>query len=112
MHAYHAHIYFTLAQSALATQVRHNILQAIPALSYTGQLIPMPIGPHPLPMFELHIPASIKAQAIAHIDALRAGLSVLIHPVQPDELAAHSTDAMWLGDALTLNLAMFKQPRA
>lgn len=104
MHAYHAHIYFTLAQSALATQVRHNILQAIPALSYTGQLIPRPIGPHPLPMFELHIPASIKAQAIAHIDALRAGLSVLIHPVQEDQLDAHTDSAIWLGLTLTLKL--------
>lgn len=112
MHAYHAHIYFTLAQTGLATQVRHNILQAIPELSYTGQLIPMPIGPHPLPMFELHIPTAIKAQAIASIDALRTGLSVLIHPLQQDELAAHSTDAIWLGRELTLNLAMFNHPRS
>ena len=106
---YHAHIYFTLDETALATQVRENIIKALPQLTYKGQLIPIAIGPHPKPMFEIHIPGASINFAMATIDALRQGLSVLIHPVQHDELAAHTLDARWLGEKLPLNLEILKQ---
>ena len=109
MHAYHAHIYFTLDEMALATQVRENILKELPQLTYKGQLIPLPIGPHPKPMFEIHILAANIIYAMVTIDALRQGLSVLIHPVQHDEMAAHTVDARWLGEKLPLNLEILKQ---
>ena len=106
---YHSHIYFTLDEMALAGIVRENILKELPQLTYTGQLITIPIGPHPKPMFELHIPAIQINDAMASIDALRQGLSVLIHPVQHDEMAAHTIDARWLGEKLPLNLDILKQ---
>jgi aromatic ring-cleaving dioxygenase len=109
MHAYHAHIYFTLDEMKLAEQVRENIIKELPQLTYTGQLIPIPIGPHPKPMFEIHIPADSINYAMATIDALRQGLSVLIHPVQHDEMAAHTSDSRWLGEKLPLNLEILKQ---
>ena len=106
---YHAHIYFDLAAMALASQVRANIIRNLPQLTYKGQLIPMPIGPHPKPMFEIHIPAADIKYAMVTIDALRQGLSVLIHPVQHDEMAAHTDVARWLGEKLPLNLDILKQ---
>lgn len=106
---YHAHIYFTLDEMKLAEQVRENIIKALPQLNYAGQLIPIPIGPHPKPMFEIHIPATSINYAMASIDAVRQGLSVLIHPVQHDEMAAHTVDARWLGEKLPLNLDILKQ---
>lgn len=93
---------------SLAAQVRENILNELPQLSYKGQLIPMPIGPHPQPMFELHIPAFQINYAMAALDVLREGLSVLIHPVQADELQAHTNGARWLGTKLALNLSVLK----
>ena len=105
---YHAHIYFALDEMVLAAQVRENIIKALPQLTYTGQLIPIAIGPHPQPMFEIHIPAGSINLAMATIDGLREGLSVLIHPVQRDELDAHTNTARWLGEKLTLNLSVLK----
>ncbi len=105
---YHAHIYFALDELTLATQVRENIIAALPQLTYTGQLIPISIGPHPLPMFEIHIPAASINLAMATIDRLRKEFSVLVHPVQADELAAHTSGARWLGKKLTLNLNVLK----
>jgi DOPA 4,5-dioxygenase len=55
-------------------------------------------------MFELHIPANMINYAKASIDELREGLSVLIHPVQQDELDAHTNSAIWLGTKLDLKL--------
>ena len=109
MNAFHAHVYFDINQTALAEQVRENIIKSLPQLTYKGQLIPIPIGPHPKPMFEMHIPAANINYAMASIDALRQGLSVLIHPVQHDEMAAHTVDARWLGDKLPLNVEILKQ---
>ena len=106
---YHAHIYFTLDEMSLATQVRENIIKALPQLTYTGQLIPIAIGPHPQPMFEIHIPAASINFAVATIDGLREGLSVLIHPVQHDELEAHTSGASWLGEKLALNIDFLKK---
>lgn len=106
---YHAHIYFTLDKMPLATRVRENIIKELLQLTYTGQLIPVPVGPHPKPMFEIHIPASHIELAMASIDAHRSGLSVLIHPVQHDEMAAHTVGARWLGEKLQLNLEILKQ---
>lgn len=104
IHTYHAHIYFAISQTALANKVRENILKDIPQITYAGQLIPISVGPHTMPMFELHIPASMINYAKASIDELREGLSVLIHPVQQDELDAHTNAAIWLGEKLDLKL--------
>jgi aromatic ring-cleaving dioxygenase len=105
---YHAHIYFSAEEMTLASQVRGNIIKHLPQLTYTGQLIPISIGPHPKPMFEIHIPAASINFAMATLNELREGLSVLIHPVQADELAAHTSGASWLGEELPLNLNVLK----
>ena len=55
-------------------------------------------------MFEIHIPAVNINYAMASIDALREGISVFIHPVQQNELDAHTNAARWMGTKLKLNL--------
>jgi aromatic ring-cleaving dioxygenase len=101
---FHIHVYFDVNQLALAEKVRENIIQNIPQLTYKGQLIPMPIGPHTKPMFELHVPAEHLNDAKVCLNTLREGLSILIHPVQYDELDAHTHSATWLGAVLPLKL--------
>ncbi len=107
---YHCHIYFDISEMSLAEEVRQDIALSLPVLSYVGQLIPFPIGPHPKPMFELHIPASQYEHAVNVIEEKRQKLSVLIHPVQENELEAHTSAARWLGPVLPLNLSVLKQP--
>lgn len=107
INAYHAHIYFELEQLALAERVRLAIAEAIPEITYLGRLIPMLVGPHPKPMFEVHIPAPILDDAMNKIEVLREDLDVLIHPVHDNDLAAHTVDARWLGHRLTLNVDIF-----
>ena len=59
---YHVHIYFALDAINLVCQVQVNITHALPQLSYVGE-IPVPIRPHPMPMFDILIPASDNDQA-------------------------------------------------
>jgi aromatic ring-cleaving dioxygenase len=103
-HSFHGHIYFDVADIALAAQVRQEISAALPYLTYLGQLIPQAIGPHTKPMFEIHIPAAQISAAMTVLDQKRHRLSVLIHPVQEDELDAHTASAKWLGTQLPLKL--------
>lgn len=104
MQTYHGHIYFSPDEIELAAQVRKNLIRAIPQLTYVGRLIPEPIGPHSQPMFEIHIPAAEIDIITPIIDEMRQGLSVLIHPVQNNELKAHTAYAKWLGQELPLDL--------
>lgn len=104
MEKFHVHIYFTKNEIELAQQVRDELIRAIPRLIYVGELVLKPIGPHSKPMFEIHIPTEEIDHIAAIIDKKRSGLSVLIHPVQEDELAAHTVFARWLGDRLKLDL--------
>ena len=55
-------------------------------------------------MFEIHIPASEIEKITPVLDEMRQGLSVLIHPVQENELEAHTVGARWLGEELPLSL--------
>lgn len=104
---FHAHIYFELDQAALAGQVRLQLAATIPELTYVGQLIPKPVGPHPKPMFEIHIPAAVLDDAILKIEVLQGPFDVLIHPVHNNHLIAHTKEARWLGSTLPLNVAFF-----
>ena len=104
MQTYHGHIYFSENEIELAAKVRENLAEALPQLTYVGKQITKPIGPHPKPMFEIHIPASEINEITRSIDEMRQGLAVLIHPVQENELEAHTIYAKWLGAKLPLDL--------
>lgn len=106
MHVFHGHVYFSADQIERATEVRQNLASALPQLTYLGKLITRPIGPHTKPMFEIHIPAAKIERIMPVINELRQGLSVLIHPVQENELEAHATGARWLGEKLPLDLTV------
>lgn len=108
MQIFHGHIYFSESEIELAAKVRENLANALPQLTYIGKLITRPVGPHSKPMFEIHIPASEIDMATSVIDEMRQGLSVLIHPVQENELVAHTVSAKWLGQKLSLDLEIFK----
>ncbi|WP_107804001.1 DOPA 4,5-dioxygenase family protein [Nitrosomonas oligotropha] len=104
METFHAHIYFSENESLLAEKVRDNMIYAVPQAAHVSELILDPSGPHPKPMFEIHIPATDINKAALLIDKKRAGLPVLIHPVQADKLAAYTVFARWLGEGFPLNL--------
>lgn len=101
---FHLHIYFDAQTQDSARQLRQQILMEDWPLAYVGTLIPHAIGPHPRPMFELHAASAHLDAVCARLEARRGPHSVLIHPVQADEYAAHTRDARWLGPALALRL--------
>jgi len=74
----------------------------------TFSLVDIPIGPHPLPMFEAHV----SAQRLPEIEALlvenKGSCSILVHEKTGNHMYDHTQGARWLGEPLELNLEFLK----
>ncbi|OKL64003.1 hypothetical protein UA08_00828 [Talaromyces atroroseus] len=71
-----------------------------------------PVGPHPVPMFEVNLlsPAEFGA-FVPWLVINRGPLSALVHPNtvnEGEELRNHSQRAMWLGERIPLDLELLR----
>lgn len=104
---YHAHIYFTPEQRAVAEQLRVRFADD-PSVLFTGRLTDSPVGPHPIPQFEVHF----LQRSIDNVEALirQSGLRALVHPLTDDDMADHTSLAEWIGEPLDLDVATLDPP--
>ena len=102
---FHAHIYFDAESAASAGALHLLIGERLAAnLRYHGKLIQRPIGPHPVPMFELDFLPENFAKVVPFLMRNHGDHSVLIHPESGNDLADHTVHALWLGKKLELDL--------
>ncbi|BEJ13216.1 hypothetical protein CspHIS471_0303900 [Cutaneotrichosporon sp. HIS471] len=68
-----------------------------------------PLGPHPIPMFEINVftPAELGA-LFTWMMANRGPCSVLIHPNTGDEANDHTVRATWMGDKVPLDVDLLR----
>ena len=104
---WHAHIYFTAADRVQAAVLRERF-RANPRVLFTGQMIDAPVGPHPVPQYEIHFLADARDAVIALIEA--SGLCALVHPLTDDDLADHTTLGHWIGEPLALDTSVLDPP--
>ena len=110
---YHAHIYHGPQQRA-ASDALHERLTGlmgsggIADLLMVGKLREGPVGPHPLPQFEIHFLKRALPQILPLIEG--SGLRALVHPLTDDDLADHTTLAHWIGAPLDLDLSVMDPP--
>ena len=110
---YHAHIYHALEQRE-ASDALHDRLTTLmesgemPDLKMVGKLRERPVGPHPLPQFEIHFLKRALAGVLPLIEA--SGLQALVHPLTDDDLADHTSLAHWVGAPLDLDLSVMDPP--
>jgi aromatic ring-cleaving dioxygenase len=105
MTGYHAHIYFTAESRPEAEALLARIAGAGFRLQYLGRLIDRPIGPHPLPMFEIDFGVAEEPAVLAFLQQHRGSLSVLVHEVTGKDLRDHTEGARWLGKKLELDFS-------
>jgi len=107
---YHAHIYHEAGQRAASDTLHAQLTELkdsgeLADLLMVGKLRERPVGPHPLPQFEIHFLARALPQVVALIEA--SGLRALVHPLTQDDLADHTTLAYWIGGGpLDLDLSV------
>eukprot|EP01100_Stratorugosa_tubuloviscum_P003101 TRINITY_DN1732_c0_g3_i1.p1 TRINITY_DN1732_c0_g3~~TRINITY_DN1732_c0_g3_i1.p1 ORF type:complete len:133 (+),score=61.10 TRINITY_DN1732_c0_g3_i1:103-501(+) len=106
------HFYFWENDSediASADLVRQNLKKTFPSID-VFELVCRPVGPHPIGMWEAHIPTPELFGLIVPWIAFNHGHhSVLIHPNTTREgmLADHTTRAIWVGPPLNLITKIF-----
>jgi aromatic ring-cleaving dioxygenase len=99
--SYHAHIYFDgVDQRHAAAIVREEIGRRFAV--WIGTLWDKPIGPHPLPMFEIAFNTRQFAEIVPWLMLNRHGLAVLVHPNTGRPRQDHLNDSLWLGEVLQL----------
>lgn len=104
----HSHIYFTPETRETADRLRQKIITIFGDRTQISRLIDRPIGPHPLPMFEVDFLSPLAGEFAPFLEREREGLSVLIHPVSEDEVKDHVERSVWLGEKLELNIGFLE----
>lgn len=110
---YHAHIYFSPEQRPAAAALRDRFTSLIgaggdPHIVFVGPMRDRPVGPHPMPQYEIHFAERSRAAVIAMIE--QSGLRALVHPLTDDDLADHTRLAHWIGEPLALDLSVLDPP--
>jgi len=105
MIGYHAHIYYTAETRPEAEALHAQVAKAGFQYQYLGRLIDRPVGPHPVPMFELDFGAEEEPAVMDFLNQRRGSLSVLVHEVTGHDLRDHTTGARWLGQELVLDFS-------
>lgn len=96
---FHAHIYFALRHIDQAKALHKKIKNERKDVTAIFPLVNHLVGPHKMPMFELHFSNDDKG-LIGWLESERGDMPVLIHPVSGDELLDHTERAIWLGREL------------
>jgi aromatic ring-cleaving dioxygenase len=91
-----------------AEALRAEFTAGRPEVLFVGQMTDRGVGPHPIPQFEIHFREGSLADVTASIEA--SGLRALVHPLTDDDLADHTTLALWRGEPLELNLSVLDPP--
>lgn len=110
---WHAHVYFDAGTRPAAARLQRVLRDLLatgesPGLAFIGELRDGPVGPHPMPQFELHFDAMALPVIAPMLEA--AGLRTLVHPLTLDDLADHTTLARWIGEPLALDLSVLDPP--
>lgn len=104
IHDYDAHIYFEPEQREFAAALRERAIREFAEKPvFVGRMIDRPIGPHPIPMFEMDFGKLQFKAMLRWLAQNRGPLTVLIHTVTGDDWHDHFDGALWLGNPLKLD---------
>ncbi|GAA6001201.1 hypothetical protein JCM10207_007460 [Rhodosporidiobolus poonsookiae] len=101
--AFDFHIYYaSSAQTEHARKLHERIRREFPELR-VYKFWEQPVGPHPVPMFEVNTftPAQFGA-FFGFLVAYRGDLSVLVHPNTDNAFLDHTAKATWMGERYPL----------
>jgi DOPA 4,5-dioxygenase len=104
---YHAHIYYDAATRSIAERLREAIGSGFDVR--VGNWHDEPVGPHPVPMYQIAFPVAEFARLVPWLMLNRGGLQVLVHPETADAYDDHTVNAMWLGAPLPLRLEVLRR---
>ena len=99
--SYHAHVYFEPAARGSAMAVREGVAERFAVR--LGTVWDKAVGPHSRAMFQIAFPPELFGTLVPWLMLNNRGLSILIHPNTDNPRRDHLIDAMWIGEALSLD---------
>jgi DOPA 4,5-dioxygenase len=110
---YHAHIYYESSDRPSAERLHRQLSSAkgagdFASVLFVGEMRDRNVGPHPKPQFEVHFLEDALPRVLAAIKA--SGLTALVHPLTDDDLADHTSLAIWIGEPLSLDHSVLDPP--
>jgi DOPA 4,5-dioxygenase len=110
---FHAHIYHDAGERSASDALHARLTELMASggmadLLMVGKLREAPVGPHPLPQFEIHFLKRALPQVLLLLR--ESGLRALVHPLTDDDLADHTTLAQWIGEPLDLDVSVLDPP--
>ena len=103
--SYHAHIYFRPDEVPAIAALHARAQAELGAVATVWPIRDRPVGPHPLPMFEIAFSQAARPAVLAWVEAHHGAFDVLIHPETGDEHADHTLHVVWLGAPQPLDLS-------
>jgi aromatic ring-cleaving dioxygenase len=106
MDHFHAHIYY----DEKTIDKAKRLVKKAESLNYLeiGRMHEKPVGPHPLWSCQLLCLTKDINKLIPWLMVNREDLTIFIHPLSGNDLDDHSKHVMFLGEAVALNLDIFK----
>ena len=110
---YHAPVYYDVADRGVAERLRRELSTAKRAgeladVLFVGEMRDQAVGPHPKPQFEIHFLEDALPRVLPLLRA--TGLTALVHPLTDDDLADHTSLALWIGEPLPLDETVLDPP--
>ena len=110
---YHAHVYYEGDSWDRARRLHQELSDMVvagtlPNLVMVGRMYETGVGPHPMPQFEIQFYAAAVPEITRILE--KSGLRALIHPLTDDDLADHTTLAVWLGEPVPMDESVLDPP--
>ena len=102
---YHAHVYFDENSKDRAIAICETVRDKFGV--EMGRVHERNVGPHPRWSCQLGFAPEAFAEVVPWLALNRDGLTIFLHPSTGDHLADHTKHALWMGEMLDLNLAIF-----
>ena len=106
MKNYHAHVYFPLSEWDKAEEF-YSLALSKSEFSFC-KIYDRAVGPHPLPMIELHFKENFLESSRTWLEVHRNLFSILIHIDTGDDVKDHSENIEWLGAPLKIDFSFFE----
>jgi DOPA 4,5-dioxygenase len=104
--SFHAHIYYEGPEQAeIAKTLRDDIAARFSVVM--GRWWDEPIGPHARPMYQVAFSPDDFGRIVPWLMLNRGGLPILVHPNTRHPRRDHLSDALWLGEVLSIQAAPY-----
>lgn len=111
MKNYHAHIYFDHYQKPVAEKLVLELLQLGLTDLKLWKFHDKRVGPHFLPMAEVHFNESALRMVLNCLEMNNKGLSILVHEDSGDDFKDHEKP-IWVGPALPIDFDFFHKVKS